>query len=274
MATVVTTDARTQLKKLVKVREELTEFFNRVSKVFSTEEVIRDLMVKRKYNREEMYNTLKEVGLFKCDYISELRMVDHNVTDEQLKLWGIMTESGDYILSGRYVVPIRDINNKVTALVGWYPDQRKYITTPTFGFSKDAQFFNIECYKDCIENHNGIVYLVEGIFDTLALRSQGLSAIGNMGLEMSIIKTQILNRYRKVIAIHDNDNAGRKTSPFTNKGVGKNAKFIWKIETEHVFVDLPNGVKDVDDFIVLYECKEDLEGCADKSLLVKLKDDD
>lgn len=274
MATVVTTDARTQLKKLVKVREELTEFFNRVSKVFSTEEVIRDLMVKRKYNREEMYNTLKEVGLFKCDYISELRMVDHNVTDEQLKLWGIMTESGDYILSGRYVVPIRDINNKVTALVGWYPDQRKYITTPTFGFSKDAQFFNIECYKDCIENHNGIVYLVEGIFDTLALRSQGLSAIGNMGLEMSIIKTQILNRYNKVIAIHDNDNAGRKTSPFTNKGVGKNAKFIWKIETEHVFVDLPNGVKDVDDFIVFYECKEDLERCADKSLLVKLKDDD
>lgn len=274
MATVVTTDARTQLKKLVKVREELTEFFNRVSKVFSTDEVIRELMIRRKYHREEMYHTLKEVGLFKCDYISELRMVDPNVTDEQLKLWGIMTESGDYILSGRYVVPIRDINNKVTALVGWYPDQRKYITTPTFGFSKDAQFFNIECYKDCMEKHNGIVYLVEGIFDTLSLRSQGLSAIGNMGLEMSIIKTQILNRYRKVIAIHDNDNAGRKTSPFTNKGVGKNAKFIWKIETEHVFVDLPNGVKDVDDFIVFYECKEDLEGCADKSLLVKLKDDD
>lgn len=274
MATIITTDAREQLEKIRKVRTELTAFVDKITKVFSTETVIRELMIRRKYHREEMYHTLKEVGLFKCDYISELKMVDPTVTDEQLKLWGLMTERGDFILSGRYVVPIRSVSGQVTALVGWFPDQRKYITTPTFGFSKDAQFFNAESYKDSIENHNGVTFLVEGIFDTLAVRSQGLPCLGCMGLELSIIKSQMLNRYKKVIAIHDNDSAGRKTSPFTNDGVGKNAKFIWRMETENVFVDLPEGVKDVDDFVVYYDCKEDLEMCINAKIIKKLKSED
>ena len=274
MATVVTNDAREQLEKVRKVRTELTAFVDKLIAVFSNETVIRELMVRRKYHREEMYNTLKEVGLFKCDYISELKMVDPTVTDEQLKLWGLMTERGDYILSGRYTVPIRSVSGQVTALVGWYPDQRKYITSPTFGFSKDAQFFNAESYLDCVTNKGGVTFLVEGIFDTLSVRSQGFACLGNMGLEMSILKSQMLNRYNKVVAIHDNDSAGRKTSPYTNDGVGKNAKFIWRIETDHVFVDLPKGVKDVDDFIVYYECKEDLQKCIDAKMLIKLKDEE
>lgn len=261
------------LAKLKRVRDELTAFVDRISLQCTTDDIIYELMLRRKYTSQQMFDTLKEVGIFKLDYISELMMLDPSVTAEQLKDWGLITENGDYILKGRYTVPIRDISGKVAALVGWYPDIKKYITSPTFGFSRDAMFFNMDCYKHSILNWDGTVYLVEGIFDTLSLRSLGFPALGDMGLEMGSLKTQILTRFKKVIAIPDNDKAGRSVSRFTNRVSGKSKKFIWKIENEHVFVTLPKGVKDVDDFIKEFDAYEDLLSCQSNKFIKKLKED-
>ncbi len=258
-------------ERLKSVRAELSVFVKKLTNFGCTENVLHELMVRRNYTTQKMYDTLKELGIFKFDYISELKMVDPTVTDEQLKLWGVMTESGEYILKGRYVVPIRDIAGKVTALVGWYPDVKKYVTTPTYGFIRDAQFFNIECYKHSITACNGVVYLVEGIFDAISLRSLGLPALGNMGLEMSPLKTQMLLRFKKVIAIPDTDNSGKGVCPYTARVSGKKKKFVWDIENDHVFVSLPKGVKDVDDFIKEFDCYDDLVSCQSSKLIKKLK---
>lgn len=255
--------------KILEVRKEFTDFVDKISGYWCNDTVLTELMTRRNYDTQEMYNTLKDVGLFKCDSLTELTYFVPKST-ETLQKWGIITSNGDYILKGRYTVPIRDIAGNVTALVGWFPDNRKYITTPTYGFCRDAQFFNIECYADCMDNHDGVVYLVEGIFDTLSLRSLGFSALGNMGLEMSPFKTQILRRFNKVIAIPDNDNAGRSANPFCTR---LSKRKPWDIENDSVFVTLPQGVKDIDDFIKYYDCFEDLDSCKNARMFKKLKEE-
>lgn len=255
--------------EISKVRAEFTDFVDKVSTYLCNDMVLTELMDRRHYTSQEMYNTLKEVGLFKCDELSDMTFLAPKSYDTFQK-WGIVTSTGDFILKGRYIVPIRDIEGKVTALVGWFPDSRKYITTPTYGFCRDAQFFNIECYADCIKNRNGVVYLVEGIFDTLSLRSLGFSALGNMGLEMSLFKTQILRRFGKVIAIPDNDKAGRSANPYCVRSKGRKP---WLIENDRVFVTLPEGVKDIDDFIKYYECYDDLVSCENAHYIKKLKEE-
>ena len=278
--------------KVLEVRDGLTDMVDKLTPIYSTDEVISEVMTHRKYNispyATKIEKTLKEVGIFKIDYLSEIQYLVPDLTVEKIKLYGIADRNGDYLLRGRYVVPIRDIAGKVTALVGWFPDVKKYVTTPTYGFSKDGQFFNMECfsqsfngdypkYKDEetgeVLESKGLVYLVEGIFDTLSLRALGFPVLGNMGLDMSLMKTEILTRFNKVIAIPDNDKAGMGTNPYLNRISGKAKKVEWLIKNEHVIVQLPRGVKDSDDFIKGYYCFEDLLRCQKAKFKINLSID-
>jgi DNA primase len=280
--------------KLLKIRDGYTDLVSKLQTVFSTDEVISEVMTMRKYitspYAEGIYNTLKEIGIFKIEFLSDIRYLVPSVTDEELREYGLVDKSNEsrFLLSNRYIVPIRDIMGKVTALVGWYPDVKKYVTTPTYGFSKDGQFFNMECfsksfngdypkYKDKetgeVLESTGLVYLVEGIFDTLSLRALGLPALGNMGLDMSKMKTEILSRFGKVIAIPDNDNAGMGTNQYLNALSGKGKNTAWEIKNEHVVVRLPNGVKDADDLVKGYYCLDDLLKCQKASYKINLNDD-
>ena len=278
--------------KVIEVRNGLTDLVDKLISVFSTDDVIAEVMTLRKYvvspYAEQIEATLKEVGIFKLDYFSEIEFIDPEITLEKAKLYGLVDRAGNYLLKGRYTVPIRDISGRVTALVGWYPDVKKYVTTPTYGFSKDGQFFNIECYSKSFDGDypkykdeetgeilesTGMVYLVEGIFDTLALRSLGFPVLGNMGLDMSMMKTEILSRFGKVIAIPDNDKAGMGTNPYLNRISGKGKKVEWLIKNENVIVQLPDGVKDSDDFVKGYYCFEDLLRCQKAKYKINLNED-
>jgi len=279
-------------EKVLKVRQGLTDLVDKLISVFSTDEVISEVMSMRKYTTspyaEAIENTLREVGVFKLDYVSDILIVDPEISQEDLKLFGLVDRNGNYLLSGRYTIPIRDISGNVTALTGWYPDVKKYVTTPTYGFSKDGQFFNMECYSKSFNGDypkykdeetgevlesKGLVYLVEGIFDTLSLRALGFPALGNMGLDMSLIKTEILTRFGKVIAIPDNDNAGKGTNKYKNAFSGKGKNVSWLIKNENVVVQLPKGVKDSDDFIKGYYCLEDLLLCQKAKFKINLNED-
>lgn len=259
---------------VIKVRKELTSFYDKVSSKLSTDNVILSLMKERGYTSEEMYNTLKDIKITYVNYLSDL-LLFADADGKQLKDWGLLDKNGNYLLSGRYVVPIRDIEGYICALVGWDPQggSRKYVTTPTLGFNRDTTFFNIDTYTDMKYNNSDTVYVVEGIFDTLSLRSLGLMALGNMGLQMSTIKSEILTRWGKVVAIPDNDRAGRTVNPITNTKDWKSAKDVWDIKNDHVFVILPEGVKDVDDFVKEFDCIDDLLCCKTAKCIKKLKED-
>ena len=280
------------IEKVIEVRNGLTDVVDKLIPVFSTDEVIADVMTMRKYvaspYAKQIEATLREVGVFKLDYYSEIQYIVPELTDEKAKLYGLVDRAGNYLLRGRYTIPIRDISGKVTALVGWYPDVKKYVTTPTYGFSKDGQFFNIECYSKSFDGDypkykdeetgevlesTGLVYLVEGIFDTLSLRALGFPVLGNMGLDMSLMKTEILSRFGKVIAIPDNDRAGSGTNPYLNRISGKGKKVEWLTKNENVIVQLPTGGQDRDDLVKGYYCFEDLLRCQKAKYKINLNED-
>lgn len=234
-------------KQICQVQDILTKWFDTITSVFSTDDVILDCMVLRGYSSEEMYNHLKKIKMFKIDDIGSAELFCR-LTDEEYELTGLK-KNGTYLLSGRYCVPIRTIDNKVSAIVGYFPDQRKYVTTPTFGFSKNTSLFGVEHieYLDA-----PYVCLCEGIFDTLSLQAYGFPALGNQGLDLSVYKAEMLKRYRRIVAIPDGDKAGASANPFKAHSVGR--KNSWNIPFDNrVFIDLSvlhkQGIKDVDDYL-------------------------
>lgn len=250
-----------QVQLVKQIRKELTAFFNKAVSIYGGDDLIMELMIARKYKTRIMFDTLKEIGVFKVDSITDISLLFPEVTNTQLQQWGLINDEGAFILGGRYILPIKDIAGDIIALVGWHPmgGSRKYVTTPTIGFSRDTSFFNYDhAYKTSMEKWNGVVYLVEGIFDTLALRAIGLPAMGNQGLELSAFKSQMLNRFAKTIALPDNDRSGMGVNPYRNKASGKDTKFIWNIPNDVVFGVLPVGIKDSDDFVNDFDCFEDL----------------
>lgn len=263
--------------KLIALRKKLTKLTDKMIELYSTPDTIFELMTMRGYLNEDgyydelMYNTLQEVGVFKVDSYSDLKLVakllDSDAYDTEFYELAGFESGGIYLYQGRYIIPIRDIQGEVIAWVGWYPDNRKYVTSTTYGFAKAAYFFNMECFSECWKKNDGVVFLVEGIFDTLALRSLGFSAIGQMGADMSPVKTDMLYRYNKVIAINDNDVVGQQTSKYSGYA---RADKIWRLPENSCTIKLPEGVKDADDLIKEYNCYEELKSCYNRVGYYKL----
>lgn len=264
-------------KDVLEMRKLMTECQEKLSAMYTNDADILELMASRKYYDQYYFDEFKKLGVFKINSILELNMALPDVLDEDLVKMGFVNAKGNYILRDRYVVPIRDIQGHVIAWVGWHPrgGSRKYVTTPSLGFSRDASFFNLDhAYKLSWSKFRGKVFLVEGIYDAVALRAMGLPVVAAMGLSVTWLKAQILSRFAKVAAIPDNDKAGRSVSPILNSFSGKGRKFIWDIPTPTVFVMLPEGMKDIDKFASEYDIYNDLLSCFDASVIKKLKLDD
>ena len=119
---------------------------------------------------------------------------------------------------------------------------------PTPFFAKSGMFFRFnEAYKLSWEKYNGVVFLVEGIFDCLSLWSIGLPCMATMGSSVSSIKGDLLKVFRKVIAIPDNDDTGRKS-------LNRYAKNGWKVPSNTVMVKF--ACADVEIGGVLLPCKD------------------
>lgn len=247
--------AKAYIKQL---RTELTDFYGKVSKVYSTDAVINELMMLRGYTSPKMYELLKEIGVFKISALSDCLAVVDYTAYSTYKDWHLEVRPGYSMLSNRYVFPIRDFSGQVTALVGWLNTDPKYAVTPTLGFVKDTQFFNAECYKTYVERGENTVYLVEGFFDALSLRSEGFCALGNFGLLFNGIKAEILKRFDKVVIISDADTAGRRAYPYIEGGQ-KARERQWHISNPKTFVKIQiEGVKDADDLIKYYDCRDEI----------------
>lgn len=230
-------------KQICRVQDVLTKWVADIAPICATEDVVYECMALRGYTSEEMFNHLLSVGLFKFDSLSNLSIIS-TMSKEDYELCGL-TMKGVSLLDGRYCLPIRTVDGKVSAIVGYFPGDRKYVTTPTFGFSKATSFFGVE-HLEYFETP--YVCLCEGIFDTLSLQAYGFPAIGNQGLELSGYKVEMLKRYRRIVAFPDSDAAGKSVNPYFVHTVNRNR--CWRIPIDHVFATLNiRGIKDVDDYL-------------------------
>ena len=232
-------------KKIGEVRDTLTEWCEAMTEQYCTHDTIVECMLLRHYSTEEMYNHLADIGMFKIESFTSAELFKR-LTEQQYEDCGLI-KNGQFLLTGRYCVPIKAIDGKVEAIVGWYPDKKKYVTTPTFGFSKATSLFGVDHTEYLTAPY---VCFCEGIFDTLSLQAHGFPALGNQGLDLSIFKSEMLRRYKRVIAIPDGDKAGQSAIPYKQNIAGRKSTG-WQIPVETLYIDLSRyeGVKDVDDLL-------------------------
>ena len=201
----------------------------------------------------EQATGLEEMGIGICTLIDEDWLYRKELTE-----YGYTTMGGFFLLDNRYIIPVRDIEGNIVTLIGYYKDKKKYITAPTPFFSKEIMFFNMDNAMLLSEQYNGTVFLVEGIFDCLSLRSIGLPAIATMGSTVGAVKCDLLRLFKKVVYIPDNDYTGRKALnvvggwvvPSTAVGVRLSGSYTFNEGTENESV---LKIKDIDNLITFFE---------------------
>lgn len=204
----------------------------------------------RFYSDSEMVEVLKEVGFVKLPETVDLRPVSSLPTYSTL---GLETKTGRCLLEGRFVFPVRDMLGNILALIGWYPDEKKYITTPSKYFSRANLFFGLEQLSKT--KRETYAFVCEGIFDSLALRSLGFRAFATMGVELSNQKKMLYPLLgNKVIGVSDRDRVGNAVRDYDRWGCWKYLTWVGEREVEDE--DVENiKIKDVDDLVKLFDAE-------------------
>lgn len=266
-------------------KQEVLEYYNQCTtevemcysaiKSAFTETYVEDLMRIRGYFDENHRKLIEEMelgyanidhsinketyinGFYGLNPINFSRNISGN-SEKAVKESFLVTKKGNYLLDGRFIIPVEDIQGNYVALIGYYPDNRKYITAATPFFSKESMFFNFrQAYELSFKKFNGFVILVEGIFDCLSLRAIGLPCIATMGATVSPMKGELLKYFNKVLGIPDNDKVGRRS-------LDRESKYGWQVPNNTTMLEfkanpilLDNGqelkVKDMDNFVSWYQ---------------------
>lgn len=170
---------------------------------------------------------------------------------------GIVNDEGVFILKNRYIFPVKDMLGNVVALIGWYPDEKKYITTPSKLFSKDCLFYGMEQLS---KTGRGTDYVItEGIFDSLSARACGLNCVAQMGITSSRYKEVLYTLFKNIIAVPDQDGQGRDVLLNDKWKIPRSGKYFrWRCEYL--------SMKDLDDFCKNFS-KEDIQELFKEVLL-------
>ena len=216
---------------------------------------VDELCKMRGYVGQEQRKLIQDMKLGYCD------IVDVDELGTMRSDLGLVSSKDNFLLSDRFIIPVEDISGHLVALIGYYQDFKKYITTPSPFFSKNVMFFNFkQAYELSMRDFNGLVFLVEGIFDCLSLRALGLPCIATMGATVSSTKCELLEFFKKVIAIPDNDITGRKALNRYDKRYG------WKVPYNTTMIKFDGGylnvggnslkVKDMDNFVSWFDADD------------------
>lgn len=222
----------------------------------------------KQYGAKDSVETLCQIRGYPIGESSQYAYLEKNplwyfeTTDiQQFKSYpdelGLFSRNGDLLLNGRYIIPVTSVNGDLVSLIGYFDDYKRYITLSTPFFSKAGMFFMYnEAYKKAWSEYNGVVFLVEGIFDCLSMWSIGLPCMATMGSSVSSIKGDLLKLFRKVIAIPDDDETGHNS-------LDRYARTGWKVPSNTVMVKFQCGdvniggidlhCKDVDNFITWFD---------------------
>lgn len=192
----------------------------------------------RGYRLEQMNDILTEAGFIYIEDNSVYDALEGNVPEE-LGLF----KNGQFLLSGRFIFPVRDMLGNTLAMIGWFPDEKKYITTPSKLFSKSCLFYGMEQLGT-----TGIgckYYLVEGIFDCLSVRSLGINAVANMGVIHSRVKGELYALFNRLVGVPDADSVGRAVV----------VEDKWKLRSCDNYLRWTgdSSIKDIDDLVKTYD---------------------
>lgn len=242
--------------------EGLDKAYKYIESKFDIDESVNELCTLRGYTKDgEQADLLRKLKICSCVVDNKLYLGE--MADEL----GLATKTERFLLDDRFIIPVRNLDGRLVTLIGYYPDNKKYITCPAPFFSKDVLFFNADdAIRKSFEKYDGLVFLVEGIFDCLSLRAIGLPAMATMGSTVSREKREILKIFKKVLYIPDNDAVGRRALNRHDKSFG------WAVPENATGIKL-SGVVD-------FRTKEEEESSTEeesevsKKSMIKIKDID
>lgn len=232
--------------------EDYTKRYNKVynylsSLSYNKDNVVRDICNARRYSYETMSSILMEAGFIRIPKDAEVGYSVFGNLTVDLGLYSSSPggEVGRFLLEGRFIFPVRDMVGNVIALIGWYPDAKRYITTPSALFSKAGMFFGMEQLSSTQLGKN--YFLVEGIFDALSLRALGFNAIAQMGISASKEKRVLYGLFNRIVGIPDADSQGRGVVLKNAWALPKNSSYLmWHNSST-------SKIKDVDDLCKNYD---------------------
>lgn len=201
-------------------------------------------------SRTGLRNLLEHTGLGFVYYDGKI--------DPRWGTLGIISRSGDLLLNGRYIVPIRDVVGNIVAIVGWQKGaSHKYVTAAASEVKVRRMWFGMEQLTPegmtkinlpYYSNHRAII--CEGIYDTLSARALGFPAYGAMGIRLTKEQRDslpLLSMGGKIVAIPDMDEEGEGVVHWDNWHMRAVRGTYFRFMTRRTGVTEP--LKDIDDLI-------------------------
>ena len=214
----------------------------------------------RLYQDPKMVEVLKEVGFIKLPDTVDLELLKELPS---YSLLGLEAKTGRCLLEGRFVFPVKDMLGNIIALIGWYPDEKKYITTPSKYFHRSSLFFGLDQLSTY--GRQDIVFVCEGIFDALSLRSLGYRAYATMGVELSRQKKMLYSVLgNNVVGVSDRDNVGNSVRDYDRWGCWKYLTWVGEFDMSEIEEENLK-IKDIDDLVKLFD-PSDLRAAFDEEL--------
>lgn len=107
------------------------------------------------------------------------------------------------------VIPVRDASGTLVGTIHWFPPETnpplKYVNSA--GLPRERVLFGM-CYLPQVRP--SAIFLAEGPFDVMWLQQNGVPAVGLMGSYLGPDQIRLLEAYRQIIILTDNDAPGVK----------------------------------------------------------------
>jgi len=159
-------------------------------------------------------------------------LAERGITRATAEFFGVGFFPGKGSMQGRVVFPIHSPAGELIAYAGRCLDNSEPRYKLPEGFKKSLTLYNLHRVGDLADT----VIVVEGFFGTMWIHQCGFpNVVGLMGWSLSEAQEELLARFKKVVLVHDGDDAGRG-------GASQNAACLM----HKVFVraiDLPDGAQ-------------------------------
>ena len=218
-------------------RKKFTEYVNTLYKLSN-----KEMQEEFARIRQIPINSIKENDIFWVGNSAELMIPEYI---RLLEKFGLVSEANNKpIFNNRWIIPIKDKDNLVQALVGYSNvSDNKYVYSTTDYYLRGDSLYGEEQLEQTMKD--GYAVLVEGITDAIHVRSLGFNNIyANCGSRKGTVNFLRLNRLKHgLIRICDRDRAGDGT------------KKRW-ITDRYIDLVTPPQFKDSDEVLKNVEYKE------------------
>ena len=263
-------DTKTQMlkSKVYEINEVAAQFYHE-NLYKPTSKLAQDYVKKRKLDNKTLKNfTIGYAGNYNELY-KELKRRGYGEEEILASSMVIKNQDGSYVdrFRKRFMIPIRDVKDRVIAFGGRVLDDSKpkYINSPeNIVYSKGRHLFGLNVAKRTPMDR---LIIVEGYMDAISLQQRGIpNVVASLGTALTEAQGRLLRRYaNKIIIGYDSDGAGQAA---TMRGLEILQNLGYDVRI--LQLDDPN-VKDPDEY-VLKNGSGRFYLCADKAIsLVEFK---